>query len=82
MLSWFQSLSFYCQEFSDEFKVCAIGMAYDDMIFILTTQILCFAPFFLNRKGKGKGKAVPLQTWTGPEGSWRLSLPDFMTLGT
>jgi hypothetical protein len=26
---------------------------------------------------KGKGKAVPLQTWTGPEGSSRLRLPDF-----
>jgi hypothetical protein len=24
-----------------------------------------------------KGKAIPLQTWTGPEGSRRLRLPDF-----
>ena len=32
--------------------------------------------------GKGKGKAVPVQTWTGPEGSRRLRLPDFMTVGT
>jgi len=29
--------------------------------------------------GKGKGKAVPLQAWTGPEGSRKLRLPDFMT---
>jgi hypothetical protein len=29
-----------------------------------------------------KGKAIPLQAWTGPEGSWRLRLPDFMTIGT
>jgi hypothetical protein len=29
--------------------------------------------------GKGKGKAVPLQTWSGPEGSRRLRFPDFMT---
>jgi len=28
------------------------------------------------------GKAVPLQTWTGPEGSSRLRLPDFKTVGT
>jgi len=28
---------------------------------------------------KGKGKAVPLQTWGGPEGSRKLRLPDFMT---
>jgi hypothetical protein len=24
-----------------------------------------------------KGKAIPLQAWTGPEGSRRLRLPDF-----
>jgi hypothetical protein len=27
----------------------------------------------------GKGKAIPLQTWTGPEGSRRLRFPDFKT---
>jgi len=26
-----------------------------------------------------KGKAVPLQTWSGPEGSRKLRFPDFMT---
>jgi len=30
----------------------------------------------------GKGKAVPLQAWTGPEGSRRLRLPNFKTIGT
>jgi hypothetical protein len=29
-----------------------------------------------------KGKATPLQALTGPEGSRRLRLPDFMTIGT
>jgi hypothetical protein len=29
-----------------------------------------------------KGKAIPLQAWTGSEGSRRLRLPDFKTLGT
>ena len=29
-----------------------------------------------------KGKAVPLQAWRGPEGSVRLRLPDFKTIGT
>jgi len=36
----------------------------------------------LPTKGKGKGKAVPLQTWTGLEGSMRLRFPDFKTFGT
>jgi len=29
-----------------------------------------------------KGKAIPIQAWTGPEGSRRLRLPDFKTIGT
>ena len=30
-------------------------------------------------KGKGKGKAVPLQSWSGPEGSRKVKFPDFRT---
>ena len=26
-----------------------------------------------------KGTSVPLQTWTGPEGSRKLNFPDFVT---
>ena len=33
-------------------------------------------------KGLSKGKAIPLQSWTGPKGSRRLRLPDFKTIGT
>jgi len=32
--------------------------------------------------GKGKGKAIPLQAWTGPEGSRGLRLTDFKIVGT
>jgi len=28
---------------------------------------------------QGKGKAIPLQAWTGPEGSRKLRFPDFVT---
>jgi hypothetical protein len=31
---------------------------------------------------KVKGKAIPLQAWTGPEGSRRLRIPDFKTIST
>jgi hypothetical protein len=31
---------------------------------------------------KGKGKTIPLQALTGPEGSRRLRLPDFKTIST
>jgi hypothetical protein len=27
----------------------------------------------------GKGKAVPLQAWSGPEGSRKLRFPDYLT---
>ena len=40
------------------------------------TGILCIS--HMNHKRK----AIPLQAWTGPEGSRRFSLPDFMTIGT
>jgi hypothetical protein len=33
-------------------------------------------------KGKGKGKALPLQAWTGAEGVRRWRLPPFKTIGT
>jgi hypothetical protein len=29
-----------------------------------------------------QGKEIPLQTWTGPEGSRRIRLPVFKTFGT
>jgi hypothetical protein len=28
---------------------------------------------------EGKGKAVPLQAWSGPEGSRKLRFPDILT---
>jgi hypothetical protein len=31
---------------------------------------------------EGKGKAIPLQAWTGSEGSRRFRLSDFKTIGT
>jgi len=33
----------------------------------------------LRSVGKGKGKPVPLQAWSGPEGSRKLRFPDFVT---
>ena len=42
-----------------------------------------YATFYRNilkcRQSKVKDIAVPLQAWSGPEGSRKLRLPDFMT---
>jgi len=32
--------------------------------------------------GHSRGKAIPLQAWTGPEGSRRFMHADFNTVGT
>jgi len=37
---------------------------------------------FSKMTNKCKGKAIPILAWTGPEGSRRLSFPDFKTVGT
>jgi hypothetical protein len=36
----------------------------------------------LSDRNKGKGKVILLQALTGPEGSRRVRLPDFKTIGT
>jgi len=36
--------------------------------------LFCFLAIYI-----GIGKAVPLQAWSGPEGSRKLRFPDFMT---
>ena len=35
---------------------------------------------FMQPKHKGKGKAVPLQAWSGPEVSRKLRFPDFIKM--
>ena len=37
------------------------------------------SPKGLSRPVMGSGKSVPLQAWSGPEGSRKLRFPDFMT---
>ena len=39
-----------------------------------------FSTFFVTLTVKMK--AIPLQAWTGPEGSRKLRLPDFKKIGT
>jgi hypothetical protein len=35
-----------------------------------------------NRHNKGKDKAIPVQAYSGPEGSRKLGFPDIETSGT
>jgi len=50
-----------------------------------SSKIPCSYIFSMNgilHTYKVEGKAIPLQAWIGPEGSRRLRLPDFKTIGT
>jgi hypothetical protein len=40
-----------------------------------------FRFFTLDNILKKKGKAIPLQTWSGPKGSRKLRFPDYMKTG-
>ena len=42
-------------------------------------NFFCFFCVSLTPTHKGKGKSVPLQAWSGPEGSRKLRFPHFMT---
>jgi len=37
---------------------------------------------YKHNKGKGKGKAIPVQAYSGREGSRKLGFPDIETSGT
>ena len=43
----------------------------------MTHAFKCFS--YVTEYKQCKGKALPLQAWTGPEGSRKLRLPDFVT---
>jgi len=47
------------------------------MLKILYNHVTEFFSYSLH--GKGKGKAIPLQAWSGPESSRKLRFPDYMT---
>ena len=52
-------------------KACTCVCVYDICIYVWTYMCVQVC--------KGKGKSVPLQAWSGPEGSRKLRFPDFMT---
>ena len=42
-------------------------------------MFMCTFDNIISLKGKGKGTSVPLQAWTGLEGSRKLRFPDYLT---
>jgi len=61
------------KRYRELYDQCSPG--YDINRYLSTFKL--FSPSLVG--SKGKGKAVPLQAWSGPEGSRKLRFPDFMT---
>jgi hypothetical protein len=53
-------------------KLCTFFVVQQNLWYMTTVIVKNF-------KYPSKGKAVPLQAWSGPEGSRKLRFPDFMT---
>jgi hypothetical protein len=60
---------------SDGYSVLQLAVLYIQLFLVLTIEQRY-------HRQRGKGKAIPLQAWTGPEVSRRLRLQDFKTIGT
>ena len=59
--------------FMSELYFYLIPRSFISSKYLLADKIQCLQPYQM------KGKAVPLQAWSGPEGSRNLKFPDFMT---
>jgi len=73
------------QTFSTRETMCTLFWDRQGVLFVeclpqgTTIDYAVYCEMLKKLRGKGKGKAVPLQPWTGPEGSRKLSFPDFVT---
>jgi hypothetical protein len=58
------------------------GNAGAQLNYARTVSFYIFPRYVIFSLRKNKGKTIPLQALTDPEGSRRLKLPDFKTIGT
>jgi len=65
-------------------RSCVLKNCEEVIWYSLAAEVTLYYPMtsLVRYQVKKKGKAIPLQAWTGPEGSRRLRLPDFKTIGT
>ena len=66
---------YWCPKLQGTKQENCTNQKYFYAIYVRYTSLL-----YKSSNGKGKGKAVPLQAWSGPEGSRKLRFPDFMTM--
>jgi hypothetical protein len=68
------------EDLKQDFPGCWIG----EYVTNLDTSVSTATTTLLHKSSnvKVKGKAIPVQAWTGPYSCRRLRLPDFQTIGT
>ena len=96
LASLMDSVIFSCTEEAVQKLMNDICLSLENYTSILVREVFCtllpaFCPLLLLWKTTitavqvprtVKVRAIPLQAWTGPEGSRRLRLQDFKTIGT
>jgi len=71
-----------CRELFKELKILTLSSQY---IFSLLLFVVNNKNYFVSNSvyhNINKVNTIPLQAWTGPEGSRRMSFPDFKTIST
>jgi hypothetical protein len=64
------------------FKMCCIVSVLLPTKYCLFHNFIFFHSYNMFFVDHVKGKVIPLQAWTGPDGSKRLRIQDFKTVGT
>jgi hypothetical protein len=60
-------------------QLCEPQILYSGDIMPVESPVIQEIGRLCSLRNKSVGKAVPLQAWSGPEGSSKLRFPDFMT---
>jgi len=80
------ALSWFCSVLSWVWRNSRISISHDSFLLIqfhiqYNLVILLVNTVWANEYVFKYGRAVPLQAWSGPEGSRKLRFPDFVTTG-
>jgi hypothetical protein len=70
--------------FSHHTQFKEYSRSWGEQLFFIAGQdgFTCMMMIMIIKISKGRGKAIPLQAWTSPEGSRRLRLSDLRTIVT
>jgi hypothetical protein len=59
-----------------------IGLLVDRLVCLVGWLCGWVVRYSVSQDKVSKSRSIPLQAWTGPEGSRRMRIPDLKTVGT